>query len=68
MKQFFETIYNKYSLKRRYRRVSDGLWIFGGRWPTGIFIEEDDWQDNLDFYKDYLFDIDDELANKAGKV
>ena len=65
MKQFFENIYRQYGIKRRFRQVSDGLWIFGDlNCPAGIFIDRQDWQENTEFYAEYLFDVDDELIRR----
>ena len=59
-------MYKEYGLVRRFRRVVDGLWIFGPKnTPCGIFINKWDYQEyGADhIIKNYLMNCDDELIH-----
>lgn len=70
MKEYEEikALYKKAGIKRRYRTVKDGFWIFPQRtvknsqFPCGIFVNKQDHKSNPEYtLNTYLIEVDDEL-------
>jgi len=75
MYEEIKNLYRKAKVKRRFRQVKDGLWIYPetplkgyGKFKGGIWVNRYDYENNKNYYLNtYLIEVDDELRRALGK-
>ena len=69
IKEELEKYYNNLGIKRRFRKVKDGIWIFGLKnSPCGIFIDDIDFKENRDLVFSTIENSDDEIIHLKEKL